>query len=215
MRRARSPRKNDREIPPSHEICNWYRCGEAGTESVLDGMLLRQPHHYGGVLADGIKHHRALELRGYFPQDVNALRFQGLQVGQSTGGHGVKSGRNGDRCAVLYSAATTTFRFQDNIDHEKAYLDDDDCPSGTSRPIRRHSAERIRAHNRFLASDLLEGRGVGQRGGDLATEYIATQFALAAPNRRATTARTSRRSRCLALRRSPTLLSAPPRQGDR
>ena len=40
------------------------------------------------------------------------------------------------------------------------------------------SAERIREHTRFLASDLLEGRGVGQRGGDLATEYLATQFAL-------------------------------------
>jgi Peptidase family M28 len=41
------------------------------------------------------------------------------------------------------------------------------------------SASRIRGHDRFLASDLLEGRGVGTRGGDLATEYIATQFALA------------------------------------
>lgn len=41
------------------------------------------------------------------------------------------------------------------------------------------SAARIREHTRFLSSDLLEGRGVGQRGGDLATEYIATQFALA------------------------------------
>lgn len=41
------------------------------------------------------------------------------------------------------------------------------------------SAERIRAHVKFLSSDLLEGRGVGARGGDLATEYIATQFALA------------------------------------
>jgi Zn-dependent M28 family amino/carboxypeptidase len=41
------------------------------------------------------------------------------------------------------------------------------------------SAERIREHDRFLASDLLEGRGVGSRGGELATEYIATQFALA------------------------------------
>ena len=41
------------------------------------------------------------------------------------------------------------------------------------------SAARIREHTRFLASDLLEGRGVGQRGGDIATEYIATQFALA------------------------------------
>ncbi len=36
----------------------------------------------------------------------------------------------------------------------------------------------MRAHVKFLASDLLEGRGVGARGGDLATEYIATQFAL-------------------------------------
>src|SRR5512141_2342325 len=41
------------------------------------------------------------------------------------------------------------------------------------------SAARIREHTRFLASDLLEGRGVGERGGDLATEYIATEFALA------------------------------------
>jgi Zn-dependent M28 family amino/carboxypeptidase len=41
------------------------------------------------------------------------------------------------------------------------------------------SGERIRAQTRFLASDLLEGRGVGTRGGDLATEYIATQLALA------------------------------------
>ena len=38
--------------------------------------------------------------------------------------------------------------------------------------------ERIRAHVRFLAHDLLEGRGTGQRGGDIAAEYIATQFSL-------------------------------------
>lgn len=41
------------------------------------------------------------------------------------------------------------------------------------------SAARIRAHVKFLSSDLLEGRGVGARGGALTTEYIATQFALA------------------------------------
>lgn len=40
------------------------------------------------------------------------------------------------------------------------------------------AAERIRAHVKFLASDLLEGRGMGQRGSDIAAEYIATQFAL-------------------------------------
>src|SRR5215470_1486444 len=39
-------------------------------------------------------------------------------------------------------------------------------------------AERIRAHVSFLASDLLEGRGPGTRGAQLAAEYIATQFAL-------------------------------------
>ena len=38
--------------------------------------------------------------------------------------------------------------------------------------------EKIRAHVKFLASDLLEGRGTGQRGGDAAAEYIAAQFAL-------------------------------------
>jgi Zn-dependent M28 family amino/carboxypeptidase len=38
--------------------------------------------------------------------------------------------------------------------------------------------ERIRAHVRFLADDLLEGRGTGTRGSDLAANYIATQFAL-------------------------------------
>src|SRR6202167_3701402 len=39
--------------------------------------------------------------------------------------------------------------------------------------------EKIRAHVRFLASDLLEGRGPGKRGGELAAENIATEFALA------------------------------------
>jgi len=40
------------------------------------------------------------------------------------------------------------------------------------------NSENIRAHVKFLASDLLEGRGTGQRGGDIAAEYIAAQFAL-------------------------------------
>ena len=39
-------------------------------------------------------------------------------------------------------------------------------------------ADRIRAHVRFLSDDLLEGRGPGLRGGELAAKYIATQFEL-------------------------------------
>ncbi|WP_058187979.1 M28 family peptidase [Terracidiphilus gabretensis] len=38
--------------------------------------------------------------------------------------------------------------------------------------------EHMRAHVHFLALDLLEGRGPGTRGDQLAAEYIATQFAL-------------------------------------
>jgi Zn-dependent M28 family amino/carboxypeptidase len=34
----------------------------------------------------------------------------------------------------------------------------------------------LRSHIRFLASDLLEGRGPGSRGDELAQQYIATQF---------------------------------------
>src|SRR3984893_12743417 len=38
--------------------------------------------------------------------------------------------------------------------------------------------EKIRAHVKFLSDDLLEGRGPGLRGSELAAKYIATQFAL-------------------------------------
>jgi len=38
--------------------------------------------------------------------------------------------------------------------------------------------KKISAHVRFLSLDLLEGRGPGKRGAELAAEYIATQFAL-------------------------------------
>ncbi|MBI3697852.1 MAG: M28 family peptidase [Acidobacteria bacterium] len=41
------------------------------------------------------------------------------------------------------------------------------------------SGDRIAAHVRFLSDDLLEGRGIGARGEDLASKYIATQFQLA------------------------------------
>jgi Zn-dependent M28 family amino/carboxypeptidase len=39
------------------------------------------------------------------------------------------------------------------------------------------SGDRIKAHVRFLSNDLLEGRGVGTRGGQLAEEYLAATLA--------------------------------------
>src|SRR5277367_1672595 len=40
------------------------------------------------------------------------------------------------------------------------------------------NSEKIRAHVQFLSDDLLEGRGPGKRGAELAAKYIAAQFAL-------------------------------------
>src|SRR5437868_12692551 len=39
-------------------------------------------------------------------------------------------------------------------------------------------AEALWAPLRFLSSDLLEGRGTGARGGDVAAQYLASQFML-------------------------------------
>ena len=49
-------------------------------------------------------------------------------------------------------------------------------PSVAIAALEKIEPEHIRAHVRFLSHDLLEGRGTGQRGGDIAAEYIATQF---------------------------------------
>jgi Zn-dependent M28 family amino/carboxypeptidase len=51
-------------------------------------------------------------------------------------------------------------------------------PGPAIAALQKIDPEHIRAHVRFLSHDLLEGRGTGQRGGDIAAEYIATQFAL-------------------------------------
>jgi len=51
-------------------------------------------------------------------------------------------------------------------------------PAAAEQAMAAINPENIRWHVRFLAHDLLEGRGTGQRGGDIAAEYIATQFAL-------------------------------------
>jgi len=50
-------------------------------------------------------------------------------------------------------------------------------PSAAFAAMETINPEHIRWHVRFLSHDLLEGRGVGTRGGQLATDYIAAQFA--------------------------------------
>ncbi len=48
--------------------------------------------------------------------------------------------------------------------------------AGEKGPRVKIDGEKIRAHVKYLASDALEGRGTGQKGGDTAAEYIAAQF---------------------------------------
>ena len=50
-------------------------------------------------------------------------------------------------------------------------------PSAAFAALETISPDHIRWHVRYLSHDLLEGRGTGQRGGDIAAEYMATQFA--------------------------------------
>jgi Zn-dependent M28 family amino/carboxypeptidase len=50
-------------------------------------------------------------------------------------------------------------------------------PSAAFAALETIDPEHIRWHVRYLSHDLLEGRGTGQRGGDVAAEYMATQFA--------------------------------------
>src|SRR6266404_3750173 len=78
--------------------------------------------------------------------------------------------------AVLLAA---TLVFSQNKPANKPSVTDTSLPPAAQAALRNVNPENIRQHVRFLSHDLLEGRGTGQRGGDIAAEYIATQFALA------------------------------------
>ena len=79
-------------------------------------------------------------------------------------------------CSMLFlsniSAAQTSHK------HSKSSVGPVRLPGAAFAAMQKIDPERIRAHVRFLSHDLLEGRGTGQRGGDIAAEYIGTQFAL-------------------------------------
>jgi len=49
--------------------------------------------------------------------------------------------------------------------------------SAAEAPLPMVDKEKIRAHVKYLSSDELEGRGTGQRGGDMAADYIGKQLA--------------------------------------
>ncbi|HET9838766.1 MAG TPA: M28 family peptidase [Candidatus Angelobacter sp.] len=49
-------------------------------------------------------------------------------------------------------------------------------PAAAQKAMNSIDAEKIRATVKYLADDKLEGRGTGQKGGDLAADWIAAQF---------------------------------------
>jgi Zn-dependent M28 family amino/carboxypeptidase len=51
-----------------------------------------------------------------------------------------------------------------------------DVPREVQTVLESFSKSALRAHMRFLADDLLEGRGTGTRGHELAAKYVATEF---------------------------------------
>ncbi|MDQ6802412.1 MAG: M28 family peptidase, partial [Acidobacteriota bacterium] len=50
------------------------------------------------------------------------------------------------------------------------------APTVVERGMKMFSGDAMKAHDKFLASDLLEGRGPGTRGDEIARQYIAAQF---------------------------------------
>src|SRR5437879_262420 len=79
--------------------------------------------------------------------------------------------------AVLL-ATTLSFSQSNQAAQNKPQASDPSLPAAAQAALRNVNPENIRQHVKFLSSDLLEGRGTGQRGGDIAAEYIGTQFAL-------------------------------------
>jgi Zn-dependent M28 family amino/carboxypeptidase len=75
-------------------------------------------------------------------------------------------------CALIVAAALA--QSSSRTARKKRYTGT--LPAGAMAAMHDVNDARIRADIRFLSSDLLEGRGTGARGGDIAAHYIATQF---------------------------------------
>jgi Zn-dependent M28 family amino/carboxypeptidase len=80
------------------------------------------------------------------------------------------------RVAILSFALTASFA---TADAQQATVPSiAGVPPNVQKAAESIDAEKIRAHVKFLSDDLLEGRGPGKRGAEVAAKYIATQFAL-------------------------------------
>jgi Zn-dependent M28 family amino/carboxypeptidase len=79
----------------------------------------------------------------------------------------------------LFRLAPVSLALLLNLGMARAQVPDNPgVPANVAQAADTIDSERIRAHVKFLADDLLEGRGPGKRGAEIAAKYIASQFAL-------------------------------------
>src|SRR5260370_8394250 len=86
------------------------------------------------------------------------------------------------KCAVIFSCALLVFVCvfaKENRAEEqgKTAVQAKKKTSAGEAPLTMVGKEKSRGDVKYLSSDELEGRGTGQRGGDMAADYIAKQFA--------------------------------------
>jgi Zn-dependent M28 family amino/carboxypeptidase len=82
-------------------------------------------------------------------------------------------------CMSLLATAQARHRASLPIPHRSHGSEGVGNPAGMFAAMKAVSDTRIRDDIQYLSSDKLEGRGTGAKGGDLAADYIAQQFAAA------------------------------------
>jgi len=85
----------------------------------------------------------------------------------------MKFGPSSIFASVLLLITAAAAQEKSRKSHDGSYL-----PPAAIAALQDIRKENIETHVRFLSHDLLEGRGTGTRGGDIAAQYIAAQFAL-------------------------------------
>lgn len=81
-------------------------------------------------------------------------------------------------CLAMMAASGGARAASAATDAKQQAVIDQMLPPAAAQAMGGIDGERMRAHVQFLSDDLLEGRGPGVRGGDLAARYIAAQFEL-------------------------------------
>src|SRR2546428_322555 len=124
------------------------------------------------VGSDVAAQHRASRAKSGAHAKSSAKKKSGAKKsarGKSRRGSSARA-RSGGRSGVV---ATPRPAFDKIMSENRALLSEASDAESADSQIEEN---KLRAHVKYLADDLLEGRGPGSRGGQLAAKYIASQF---------------------------------------